>query len=175
MSEALHPLVRLAEEAITVFLAHQRVIEPPAMLFAEIPEAGSPAAAFVCLKREGRLRGCVGTTEPAQGTLAAEIIENAISAATRDPRFPPLQRFELDALAISVDVLEPIEAVPDLSMLDPRLYGVIVRSGERRGVLLPDLEGIESVVQQVSVAREKAGIKPDEPVELLRFKVKRYR
>ena len=120
MFDRAHPLVRLAAQAIATFLSDQRVIEPPDTLFTEMPEALVPAGVFVCLKRHGELRGCVGTTEPVHVTLAVEVIQNAIGSATRDPRFPPIERFELDELEISVDVLGPAEPVPDLSGLDHR-------------------------------------------------------
>jgi len=172
---AAHPLIGLAADAITVFLSHQRVIEPPESLFEEMPETRMPAGAFVCLKREGRLRGCIGTTEPMHPTLALEIIHNAIGAAVRDSRFPQLQTFELEGLDISVDVLGPPEPVPDPMALDHRRYGIIVRSGERRGVLLPDIEGINSVIEQLAAARDKAGLSLQETVEIFRFEVRRYR
>ena len=172
---AAHPLLGLAAEAIRTFLSHQRVIEPPESLFDEMPEARMPAGAFVCLKREGRLRGCIGTTEPVHPTVAVEVIHNAIGAAVRDPRFPQLQTFELEGLDICVDLLGPSEPVLDLIALDHRRYGIIVLSGERRGVLLPDIEGINSVAEQVAAARDKAGLSSEEPVEMFRFEVRRYR
>lgn len=175
MTAAAHPLIGLAAEAIRAFLSHQHVIDPPDSLFEEMPEARMPAGAFVCLKREGVLRGCIGTTEPVHPTVAVEIIHNAIGAATRDSRFPQLQIFELEGLDISVDVLGPPEPVPGLIALDHRRYGIIVRSEERRGVLLPDIEGINSVAEQVAAARDKAGLSPDEPAELWRFEVTRYK
>ena len=175
MFDTAHPLVKLAAQAIETFLSDQRVIEPPETLFTEMPDARMRAGVFVCLKRQGELRGCVGTTEPVQGTLAKEVIENAIGSAIRDPRFPPIQRSELEDLEISVDVLGPAELVLDLSGLDHRRYGIILRSGLRHGVLLPDIEGINSVAEQVEVARKKAGLRSDDPVEIRRFEVKRYR
>src|SRR5437764_11473429 len=98
MPQARHPLVKLAAEAIATFLSDQRVIEPPDTLFAEMPDAQVPAGVFVCLKRQGQLRGCVGTTEPVHGTVAKEVIENAIGSATRDPRFPRIEQSELGDL-----------------------------------------------------------------------------
>lgn len=165
----------LAADAIEAFVSWQRIIEPPSRLFVEMPDALMPAGAFVCLKLQGRLRGCIGTTEPIRETLADEVIENAISAATRDPRFPRVQSDELTELCVSVDVLSPSEPVTDLDELDHRRYGIILRSGDRRSVLLPDIEGINSVQEQVSAAREKAGLRPHDQIELLRFEVRRYR
>jgi len=173
--DTAHPLVRLAAEAIATFLSEQRVIEPPDILFVGMPDARVPAGVFVCLKRQGELRGCVGTTEPAHVTLAEEVIENAIGSATRDPRFPPIEWSELHELEISVDVLGPAEPVLDLSGLDHRRYGIILRSGTRHSVLLPDIEGINSVAEQVEVARKKAGLGMNDSVEIRRFEVKRYK
>ena len=173
--DTAHPLVRLAAEAIATFLSDQRAIEPPDALFVEMPDARVPAGVFVCLKRQGELRGCVGTTEPAHATLAVEVIQNAIGSATRDPRFPPIERSELDELEISVDVLGPAEPVLDFSGLDHRRYGIILQSTNRHSVLLPDIEGINSVAEQMEVARKKAGLGVNDPVEIRRFEVKRYR
>ncbi len=132
------------------------------------------AGAFVSLKKGGALRGCIGTFQPTRENLAEEIVSNAISAATRDPRFLPVSPEELDELDISVDVLSEPEPVPDESYLDPREYGVIVQAGNRVGLLLPDLEGVDTVEDQVEIARRKAGIGPHEPVQLYRFKVNRF-
>jgi AmmeMemoRadiSam system protein A len=132
------------------------------------------AAAFVCLKKDGALRGCIGTFQPTRDTLEEEIIANAISAACRDPRFPPVSADELEDLDVSVDVLSEPEVVSDASELDPRRYGVIVKRGQRVGLLLPDLEGIDTVEEQLEIARGKAGIQPHEPIQLFRFSVKRY-
>jgi AMMECR1 domain-containing protein len=103
-----------------------------------------------------------------------EVIRNAVAAATRDPRFPAIQETELDRLQIAVDILHPSEAVADEAQLDPRRFGVILQSGRKRAVLLPDLEGIVTVAAQLAAVRAKAGLEPDEPVELRRFEVTRY-
>lgn len=174
-SHSSHPLVRLAAVAIETFLFQQRIIEPPAALYVELPDALRPAGVFVCLKRQGRLRGCIGTTEPLHDTLAVEVIQNAIGAATRDPRFPAIDPSELNDLLISVDVLGSSEPASDPGALDHRRYGIILMSGQRRSVLLPDIEGIDSVAEQIAAAREKAGLGQHEPIELLRFEVTRYR
>ncbi len=138
------------------------------------PGLTRPGAAFVSLKKKGNLRGCIGTIQPLQENLAAEIAENALGAALRDPRFPPVTATELDELDISVDVLSDPEKVEDISILDPRRYGVIVRTGMRSGLLLPALEGVDTVEQQLEIARRKANIYDDEPAEIYRFEVKRY-
>lgn len=167
------PQARLARAAIESFVREGRRLKPE-----ERPaEAGAlqeQAGAFVSLKKGNKLRGCIGTFKPTRSNLAEEIIANAISAATRDPRFPPLTEGELDELNISVDVLGDPEPVPDPSYLDPRKYGVIVQRGTRTGLLLPDLEGVDGVEEQIDIARSKAGIEPGEPVQLYRFTVTRY-
>jgi MEMO1 family protein len=145
-----------------------------------VPEApgqalyAKPAACFVSLKKHGQLRGCIGTLEPAERTLGLEIARNARSAAFHDPRFHRVRPEELEDISCSVDVLSASEPCR-LDELDPRVYGVIVRSGLRRGVLLPDLEGIDEIAQQVGIALGKAGIGPREPYDVERFTVTRYR
>jgi AmmeMemoRadiSam system protein A len=133
------------------------------------------AGVFVSLHKGGELRGCIGTIEPAEGNIALEIINNAISAATRDPRFFPVTVDELPQLDYSVDVLTEPEPVASEKDLDPKKYGAIVEAGWRRGLLLPDLEGVDTVERQIEICRVKAGIEPKEPVKLYRFEVKRYK
>ena len=142
---------------------------------ARLEEAAYPARAgvFVSLHRQGQLRGCIGTIAPTEATLAQEVIRNAIQAATQDPRFSPLRADELRDLDVKVDVLHPPEGC-ELSDLDPGRFGVIVTSGGRRGLLLPDLEGVDDVASQVSIAMQKAGIAPGLPCSLQRFRVDRY-
>ncbi|ADO82274.1 AmmeMemoRadiSam system protein A [Ilyobacter polytropus] len=133
------------------------------------------AACFVTLhKINGELRGCIGTLEPFRENLYEEIWGNAKSAAYDDPRFPPLREYELEEIEISVDVLEKAEKIDKIEKLDPKIYGVIVSSRGRRGVLLPDIEGVDSPEKQVSIAREKGGILPGENADIYRFQVKRY-
>ncbi len=132
------------------------------------------AACFVTLKRHGELRGCIGTLEPADAQLGAEIARNARSSALHDPRFNRVMPEELDTITCSVDVLGASEEC-DLADLDPGKYGVIVSSGARRGVLLPALAGVDSVAQQVGIALQKAGIAADAPYSVRRFVVTRFR
>ena len=171
MSET-SPHVKLATAAIEEYVRHGRVIDVPP----EIPDElkSTCAGVFVCLKIQGGLRGCIGTIEPVRHSVAQEIIENAISASVRDPRFLPVDVDELPALEMSVDVLMPPERVDDIDDLDAKRYGVIVESGQRRGLLLPDLDGVDTPQQQVEIARQKAAIGRSEPVTLYRFKVQRY-
>lgn len=164
------PPVALARRTIQTYVRERRVIEPPD------PEGvlASPAGAFVSLHRGHELRGCIGTIAPTTPSLAEEIVHNAIQAATADPRFPELAPEELDDLEISVDVLHEAECC-SFADLDPSRYGVIVSCDWRRGLLLPDLEGVDTAEEQVAIAMRKAGIAPQERVKLERFKVDRYR
>jgi len=169
----LHPLVQLAQDTIENYVRRGKTIQPPEEL---APEMEKQAGAFVSIHKHGMLRGCIGTIEPTQDNVAHEVIQNAISAATRDPRFPPITPEELADLDIKVDVLGEPELVDGLEELDPKRYGVIVKSARdrRRGLLLPDLEGVDTVEYQVDVARRKAGIRSDEEIDLYRFEVMRY-
>jgi AmmeMemoRadiSam system protein A len=164
--------VRLARETIESYIKQGKIITPPLGL----PEAmiNQKAGVFVSLKKNGNLRGCIGTFMSTQENIAKEIIKNAISVAIDDPRFSPVTASELGDLTISVDVLSPPEEISDISELDPKKYGVIVSSGYRKGLLLPDLEGVDTAGEQVDITRRKAGIYPDEKVKLYRFEVKRY-
>jgi AmmeMemoRadiSam system protein A/AmmeMemoRadiSam system protein B len=135
------------------------------------------AGCFVSIKtRAGELRGCIGTIEPVKNTLAEEVIINGISAATRDPRFTPVREAELPGLKYSVDVLSPPE-LARLEDLDPHVYGVIVEdeAGVRRGLLLPNLEGVDTVAKQVQIASRKAGIPEKSKIKIWRFRADRYR
>ncbi len=167
-------MVKLAERAIEEYVRHGRVIDPPPEE-EMTPEMKREAGAFVSIKKRGNLRGCIGTFLPTQKNVAMEVIKNAIAAATQDPRFPPVTEDELDELEVSVDVLSTPEPVDDISQLDPKKYGVIVESGWRRGLLLPDLEGVDTVRQQLAIAMAKAGINPGEPVKVYRFTVERFK
>ena len=132
-------------------------------------------ACFVSLHNaDGSLRGCIGTILSTRNSLKEEIENNALSAAFQDPRFPPLKESELETLDISVDVLSNPEPVHSFEMLDAKKYGVIVSAGYRRGVLLPDLEGVDTIEQQLHIAMQKAGIKFQTPIQVERFYVKRY-
>ena len=164
------PYVSLADRTVRTYVTDGRAIDPPDKL----PDGMERSAGvFVSIKKHGALRGCIGTFFPTKPTIAAEIIANAIQAATADPRFPPITADELDALDLSVDVLSEPEPCGE-SDLDPSRYGVIVESGWRRGLLLPDLPGVDSVAKQIDIAKRKAGIGADEPYDLRRFTVERH-
>jgi len=165
------PYVELARRAIEAWVREGRRIPPPPDLPAEL--FTRRAGAFVSLKKQGLLRGCIGTYLPTEENLAQEIIENAIRAATEDPRFPPVRPEELPHLSITVDVLSPPEPCT-VEDLDPKRYGVIVEKGWRRGLLLPDLPGVDTVEEQLRIAKMKAGLSPDEPCEIYRFTVERH-
>jgi len=164
--------VKLARGTIENYIKQGKIITPPLGLPEEM--INQKAGVFVSLKKKGNLRGCIGTFIPTQENIAQEIIKNAISAAVDDPRFSSVNVSELKDLSISVDVLSAPEEVKDISQLDPKKYGVIVSSGYKKGLLLPDLEGVDTVEYQTDIAKRKAGIYPGEKVKLYRFEVKRY-
>lgn len=169
----MHPLVMLAKRAVESHVRAGEAITAPGDLGGEMLER---SGVFVCLKKGGELRGCIGTVEPSTSCAAEETIKNAIAAATQDPRFPPVNHDELDDLDYSVDVLCPPERVAGIGELDPARYGVIVVKDFRKGLLLPDLQGVETAEKQLRIAMTKAGIVPDEgDVEVYRFEVRRYR
>lgn len=168
----IEPHTKLARDTIKNYIEHGQINktskDTPNFLLED------KAAVFVSLHYQGKLRGCIGTVDPVTDSLAKEIQQNAISAATKDPRFPPLSIAELSDLEISVDVLSPAEKITDTSLLDPKKYGIIVSKGHRRGVLLPDLEGVDTAEEQLSIALQKAGISSHEQFTLERFEVTRY-
>ena len=168
----MHPLVKLAKDTVEEFIRSGSRKKPPD---APAPEMTEKAGVFVSLKKKGDLRGCIGTFQSTTENVAHEIIQNAVSAATHDPRFSPVTEDELDEIDYSVDVLMKPEKVAGKSDLDPKKYGVIVKCGDRKGLLLPDLEGVDTVDEQVSIAAMKAGISSGEDIELYRFEVKRYK
>ncbi|MDL2280065.1 AmmeMemoRadiSam system protein A [Desulfovibrio sp. OttesenSCG-928-G11] len=170
-----HPYPRLARAAIAAHLGGQA--PPEAMAVAGEASLWSPRqGCFVSIKnKDGSLRGCIGTFMPTQPGLDREIIANAQSASTRDPRFAPMTARELDGVRISVDVLSEPELVKEGMGLDPKIYGVIVSKDGQRGLLLPDLEGVDSVPQQLAIAASKAGIRDLEGASVSRFTVQRYK
>lgn len=167
-----NPYVKLARESLNHYYSSGHLMAKPADLPKELSK--QKCGAFVSLKKFGKLRGCIGTFLPTTDSLAEEIIRNAVEAATQDPRFPRVREDELLDLDISVDVLSrPHKATKE--ELDPKKYGVIVIQGHKKGLLLPDLEGVDSVDYQLEIACEKAGISPSEEYEIERFEVKRYK
>lgn len=179
----------LARTTIEKYLSKGIIIDPPKDLPKELK---GKAGVFVSLHLENprpdqeSLRGCIGTFLPTKINIAKEIIDNAISAASKDYRFSPITKNELDNLEISVDILDkpklitnkPINQLTNklINQLDPKKYGVIVKSSdERTGLLLPDIEGVDSALYQIAICRQKAGIGPNEPINIYRFEVKRHK
>lgn len=167
------PWVKLARLSLETFVKTGMRLEClPDGLPAEM--TGQTAGAFVSLHTHGQLRGCIGTTGPTTESVAWEIVQNAVSACSRDPRFPPVTVAELDSLEYSVDVLGQPEPISSPAELDVKKYGVIVSCGGRRGLLLPDLAGVDTVEQQIDIARQKGGISSREKYTLERFEVVRH-
>lgn len=165
--------VRLARLSLETYVrTGQRLGSLPDNLPEEL--TGQAAGAFVSLHTGGRLRGCIGTTVPTAENVAWEIVQNAVSAGTRDPRFPAVRAGELENLEYSVDVLGRAEPVGSPDQLDPKRYGVIMGYGNRCGLLLPDLDGVDTVEQQIGIACKKGGIRETDPYTLQRFKVVRH-
>ena len=175
---AAPPYPALARKTIAAHLSGAPLPGPDevAALSADASLWAARRGCFVSIKnKNGSLRGCIGTFMPTRESLDAEIMANAVSAAVRDPRFPPMRPEELDNVRISVDVLSQPEQVTEGMTLDPARYGVIVAKGGRRGLLLPDLEGVDSVEKQLAIAASKAGIKDLDGADIYRFTVRRYR
>lgn len=166
------PLVALAKRSINYYLNTKKVLATPE----DIPQhlLNERAGVFVSLKRYGTLRGCIGTIGPVRKNIAEEIIHNAISAAAYDPRFQPVKLAEVEYLSISVDVLKASEPVYSFKELNPSKYGIIVSSGSRKGLLLPNIEGVETIEEQIRIALNKAGINSNEEYSLERFEVIRH-
>ncbi len=164
--------VRLARRTIEGYIRTGNLISLPEKLPKEM--YSQRAGVFVSIKKEGRLRGCIGTLQSTQPSVAEEIISNAISASVNDPRFSPIEPEELDRLTISVDILGDMEKISSPEQLDVKRYGVVVTSGTKRGLLLPNLEGVDTVADQIAIAKRKAGITEEEPVQLERFEVVRH-
>jgi AmmeMemoRadiSam system protein A len=167
------PYIALARLSVETFVRTGK----PAALPADTPSEllSRRAGVFVSLHERGDLRGCIGTIAATRGSIAQEIIQNGISACSRDPRFDPVRPDELDYLEYSVDVLGDAEPIDSPSELNPERYGVIVTKGWKRGLLLPNLDGVDTVELQLAIAKQKAGIDPrDGRVQLERFEVVRH-
>lgn len=164
--------VSFARKCVEAFVQNGMPLDFPP----DLPDAltKDKAGVFVTLKKDGQLRGCIGTIEPVRENIAREIWHNAISAASKDPRFKPVQKGELEDIVYSVDVLTKAKPVSDISVLNPKIHGIIVQNGMRRGLLLPDLEGIDTTEEQIRIARMKGGIASFEPVDLYYFTVERH-
>jgi AmmeMemoRadiSam system protein A/AmmeMemoRadiSam system protein B len=173
IQEKEDPYVHLARLSLETYVRTGKYAKLPENLPNEMYQ--QRAGVFVSLKKHGSLRGCIGTISPVTDCVAKEILRNAVSSGLEDPRFPPVSESELDELVYSVDVLGAAEAISSASELDVKRYGVIVSAGRKRGLLLPNLEGVDTVEQQLSIARRKAGIYDNEAVSLERFEVVRHK
>ncbi|MBR0444915.1 MAG: AmmeMemoRadiSam system protein A [Clostridia bacterium] len=171
-AEKSDPFVRLARASVNAWVLRRERLSVPSGLPDEM--LTSRAGAFVSLHLDGRLRGCIGTIAASRPNIAEEIIDNAVSACSRDPRFSPVTPGELNRLEISVDVLGKPEPIDSPDQLDVKRYGVIVSRGAKRGLLLPNLDGVDSVEDQIRIARQKGGIREGEPYRLERFEVVRH-
>jgi AmmeMemoRadiSam system protein A len=159
----------LGRRAIDTYLRSRQLIEPPQPIPLELQ---APCALFVSLRKNGELRGCVGSVRPTEATAAHELIRYAVASAVRDPRFEPVRLDEVKALTIKVQLLDPAERITDISTLDPRIYGIIVRSGDRQALLLPDIAEIATAEQQLWAACRKAGIDRYAVLEVERFRTR---
>lgn len=168
----MHPFVRLAKEAIYTWIKEKKEISLSETDITE--EMQKKAGVFVSLKLYGTLRGCIGTYIPQTDNIAREIIMNAINAATRDPRFHSVTADELPHLSYSVDVLSLPEKVDSIKDLNAKKYGILIKQGSRRGLLLPDIEGVDTPEEQIRIAKLKAGIPQDADFDLYRFTIRRY-
>lgn len=165
--------VKLARESLETYLKTGHRLKRPENLSTDLIR--KRAGVFVSIKKDGNLRGCIGTISPVESCIADEIIRNAVSAGTQDPRFDAVSEEELSSLVYSVDVLSESEPISSIEQLDVKRYGVIVSNGRRHGLLLPNLDGVDSPQQQVSISLQKAGISPDEAYEMERFEVVRHK
>jgi len=165
--------VRLARYSIEYYVTHKKHANMPGNLPPEM--LSNCAGVFVSLKKHGNLRGCIGTIAPVTDSIAKEILRNAVCACAQDPRFDPVRPDELEELVYSVDVLSPAEPIDSADKLDVKRYGVIVTSGQKRGLLLPNLEGVDTIEEQIAIALQKAGIRSDEKYSLERFEVVRHK
>jgi len=169
----MHALVFLAKKTVETFIKKGEIISPPEDLPKEFLE--KKAGTFVTIEKNGNLRGCIGTYLPTRENIAQEIIQNAIAAATEDYRFGPIQEKELSSLSYTVYILSEPELVRDIKELDPQKYGIIVKTEIKTGLLLPDLEGVDTIEQQLSITCQKGGIDPtQEKILIYRFTVTKY-
>ena len=168
----MHPVAALAQQAIETYLKSGENIRAPSPLPGFLAEPGN---VFVSLHNvDGSLRGCRGSVMSTESTLADAIIKTAIASAIDDPRFPPMNLSEAEGVKIKVDVLSPLELVMNINELDEKTYGVFIQSGQRQALLLPDIQAVNTVPEQLDLVRRKAGLSPTEPAQLYRFTVTRY-
>ncbi len=168
----MNPYVLLAKEAVENYIKEKRVISPTGNLS---PEFKKRAGVFVTIMKGKELKGCIGTYLPTQNNITEEIIQNAIAAATEDYRFDPIQKQELDSLSYSVYILKTPVVIKDKNELNPRKFGIIVKTAQKSGLLLPDLEGVDTIDEQISIACQKGGINPrQEKIAIYKFTAQKY-
>lgn len=169
----MNPYVLLAKEAVEKYIEEREIVSPPKDLPKEFFER--KAGVFVTIEKDGRLRGCIGTYLPVQDNIAEEIIKNAIAAAEEDYRFGAVKKTELPELSYMVYILDKPEKITDLNELDPKKFGVILKAGSKCGLLLPDLEGVNTVAEQLAICCQKGGIAlKQDNVEIQRFTVEKH-
>lgn len=186
----MNQYVSLAKSAVENFVKYKKIISLPADLPEEFLE--KKAGTFVTIEKNGELRGCIGTYLPTKENIALEIIHNAVAAATEDYRFGPIKEAELPQLSYTVYILSAPEPVKDISELNPKKFGIIVKTAPivspdsadvvfnghipyKTGLLLPDLDGVETVEQQIAIACQKGGIDLSKAKILVyRFTVERH-
>ncbi|MCZ2846097.1 MAG: AmmeMemoRadiSam system protein A [Candidatus Bathyarchaeota archaeon] len=183
-------LVTLAMSAVKKYIKEGKIISPSDELSQEF--LNKKAGTFVTLEKNGKLRGCIGTYLPIKESIAEEVISNAITAATKDYRFGPVSEEELPTLSCNVYILSEPELVKDIKELDPKEYGVIVRTTpieykdgadvlfnghlpSKSGLLLPGLEDVDTIEKQIMIACQKGGINPrEEKIIIYRFAVEKH-
>ena len=169
----MNPLVLLARQAVERYIEDKKIIPVPENFPKEF--LARRAGVFVTIEKEGRLRGCIGTYLPVRDNIAEETIHNAISAATEDWRFGPIKKTELPHLSYIVYILNKPEKVADISELDPKKFGIIIKSKEKSGLLLPDLEGVNTVAEQITICCQKSGIfLKEKNIEIYKFTAEKY-
>ena len=173
-SVGTHSYVKLAMEAVHYYLLKGELLPCPSPLPPGM-ECRSGVFVSIKIKKNRNLRGCIGTIEPNQDNLAQEIIKNAVSAATRDPRFEPITIEELDTFSFSVDTLTPLEPINTPDKLNPQRYGLSIKGSSKQGILLPDLEGIDTPEKQIDICLKKAAIPKNSHYQMYRFEIKRYK
>ena len=167
----MHPLVKLAIRSVEHFIETGKPLPCPTNLPDFLRQS---AGTFVSIKKQGSLRGCIGTMTPKYKNLAEEVIQNALRSASEDPRFDPIQKKELPSLTFSVDVLQPLEKIENIKDHNIKQFGLVIRGKGKQGVLLPDLDIIKSADQQLKVCLKKGGFKSHDTYEIFRFEVKRF-
>lgn len=172
----MNPYVKLAKLAVETYIKDKKIISLPL----DLPEnfLSEKLGVFVTIEKNGGLRGCIGTYLPTRENIAEEIINNAIDAAVGDSRFIPIKEDELSYLSYSVYIIKKLEPVKDIKELDPKKYGILIKSSlsfNKSGLLLPDLEGIDTIDKQLNIACHKGGIDPSiEKIIIFKFKAEKY-